>query len=137
MGPLSLKALLALPIAGIELAGFGGTNFSQIEIMRNTQSDNTFSPITQIGHSAHEMILMLNKMHGTRKIDIIISGGVKNFLDGYYLLEESLNNAVIGQAKNFLVYALNYESLKVFVQNEIEGLKLAHAYLQVKESVRK
>jgi isopentenyl-diphosphate delta-isomerase len=139
MGPKSLQALLKLPIAGIELAGFGGTNFSQIELMRNSDNYNGtgLSPLSSIGHSSFEMIEILNGFQASYPMDIIISGGISNFLDGYYLLKKSLNNAVIGQAKNFLVHAEDYDQLKTFVQNEILGLKMASAFLTLKEGYKK
>lgn len=134
MGPQSLKALLALPITGIELAGFGGTNFSRIEMLRNTKAAHNLDPLTTIGHSGLEMIEILNQYYSKFPIDIIISGGVRNFLDGFYLSKKSKNNSVIGQAKNFLVHAEDYSVLKSFVQNEIDGLKMANAFLTIKES---
>ncbi len=134
MGPKSLLALLELPIAGIELAGFGGTNFSEIELLRGPEKKRSLAPLTTVGHSASEMIDFLNNFKDRYKTEIIISGGVKNFLDAHFLLSKSKHNAVVGQAKNFLAHARNYEELKEFVQNEIAGLKMAQAFLSVKES---
>lgn len=134
MGPASLQALLELPIGGIELAGFGGTNFVEIELKRDLEHKPGLSPLASIGHSSLEMIEVLNSFYKKYPKDLIISGGIKDFLDGYYLLKKSANNAVIGQAKNFLVHAHDYEKLRTFVQNEIDGLKMAHAFLTIKES---
>lgn len=136
MGPKSLKMLLELPIAGIELAGFGGTNFSAIEIMRDKTSTKDLAALATVGHSTLEMLEFLNDHADQFPQEIIISGGIKNFLDGYYLLKKSKNNAVIGQAKNFLIHADDYQKLKTFVQNEINGLKMADAFLSLKESKR-
>ena len=55
MGPRSLKALLELPLAGIELAGFGGTNFTLLEKMRGEKSSSRDGFI-HVGHSCMEMI---------------------------------------------------------------------------------
>lgn len=133
MGPASLQALLELPIAGIELAGFGGTNFVEVELKREVAHKPGLFPLASVGHSSLEMIDMLNSFYKKHTKDIIISGGIKDFLDGYYLLQKSENSAVIGQAKNFLVHAHDYEKLRTFVQNEIDGLKMAHAFLTLKE----
>ena len=133
MGPASLKALMELPIAGIELAGFGGTNFVEVEMKRNVKHKAGLYPLATVGHSALDMIDTLNGLHHKYQKDLIISGGIKNFLDGYYLLKSSANNAVIGQAKNFLVHAHDYESLRDFVRNEIDGLKMAYNFLTIKE----
>jgi isopentenyl-diphosphate delta-isomerase len=136
MGPLSLKALVELPITGIELAGFGGTNFSEVELLRRPQLNeqtHSLNALSRVGHSALEMVEILNGFSKNHPKDIIISGGIKNFLDSYYLLKKSTNNSVIGQAKNFLVHAHDYEKLRLFVQGEIAGLHVAHAFLSIKE----
>jgi len=130
MGPRSLKALLELPIAGIELAAFGGTNFTRLEQLRSKNKNAAF---TTVGHTALEMVQFLNELARgnssfTQK-QIIISGGIENSLDGYYLRENLTYSSVIGQAKNFLVHAENIEELSQFTANEIAGLKLAQSYL--------
>jgi isopentenyl-diphosphate delta-isomerase len=133
MGPQSLAALVELPIAGIELAGFGGTNFSEIEIIRQADKKSNLYPLTSVGHTALEMVEILNEFAQSHPKEIIISGGIKNFLDGHYLLKKSKNNSVIGQAKNFLVHAEDYSKLSAFTENEINGLKMANNYLTLKE----
>jgi len=99
MGPKSLKALLDLPIDAIELAAFGGTNFSKLEQMR--ASDNEFTwmkSLAKVGHTAPEMIEMLNMLvtgHPEyKKKQIIISGGIEDVLDGVYLREKLVFNSV-------------------------------------------
>jgi len=138
MGPKSLKALLDLPIAAIELAAFGGTNFSKLEQIRAKTADNaTTKALSKVGLSALEMISLLNsyKSLNPKYTDkqIIISGGINDVLDGFYLREICQYNCVIGQAKNFLNHANNYEELKKFVTSEIMGLKVAKTYLHVKK----
>ena len=138
MGPESLKALLKLPVEAIEFAAFGGTNFSKIEMMRSDETirDN-FYPFAAIGHSAEEMAGFINDLVD-EKIDIkckqiIVSGGIQSYLDGYYLIKKIKLNAIYGQASAFLKYAQgNYEELREFVKNQIEGLKLSNAYLRIK-----
>ena len=64
---------------------------------------------------------------------IIISGGIKDFLDGYYLINKVNCNAIYGQASGFLKHAQgDYETLYQHVERQIEGLKLAQAYLTLK-----
>ena len=134
MGPKSLKALLDLPIAGIELAAFGGTNFSKLEQLR--EKKNEFESFTKVGHTAFEMVkilnLLLEKNPEYQKKQIIISGGVGNILDGYFLREGLKFNSVIGQAKNFLRHADHYEKLKNFTEDQINGLKGAKAFLTIR-----
>jgi isopentenyl-diphosphate delta-isomerase len=136
MGPKSLKALLELPIAGIELAGFGGTNFTRIEQVR---AQNTNTAFSHVGHTPVQMIQYLNDLGNAnsafKQKQIIISGGIENCLDGFYLRENLTFSSVIGQAKNFLVHAENYDDLKKFTAEEIEGLQIAKAYLSAKPLV--
>ena len=63
---------------------------------------------------------------------IIITGGIKSFLDGYYLIGKSTLPAIYGQASTFLKYAReDYAPLKAFVEHQIRGLQMAYAYLRV------
>ncbi|MFA6238676.1 MAG: hypothetical protein WC635_15180 [Bacteriovorax sp.] len=137
MGPKSLEALLELPVAGIELAAFGGTNFSRLEQMR--EKNTSMEALTKVGHTAPQMITCLNSLLKSKPQyktkQIIISGGVENILDGYYLRENLSFTSVIGQAKSFLVHAEDYEDLKKITAGQIAGLKIAKAYLAIKESL--
>ncbi len=136
MGPRSLKALLDLPIAGIELASFGGTNFSKLEQIRSEQSSSWMKALSHVGHTAPEMVGFLNSLLNEnvqyKEKQIIISGGIENILDGFYLHQKLNYPSVIGQAKNFLVHAENYDDLKNFIRGEIAGLKVAKAFLDLK-----
>jgi isopentenyl-diphosphate Delta-isomerase len=142
MGPESLRALLELPLEAIELAAFGGTNFARLELFRAEEYKQRFlGPVSRIGHDAFEMTDMINDiLEDNIKIrcrQIIISGGVRSFLDGYYLVNRCKLPAIYGQASAFLEYASqSYEDLKKFMEYQIEGLKLARAYLVIKESDR-
>lgn len=141
MGPKSLKALLDLPIDAIELAAFGGTNFSKLEQIRSSGDELSWmKSLSKVGHTAPEMVDMLNTLligHPEyRQKKIIISGGIENVLDGVYLREKLVFDSVIGQAKNFLLHAENYSELKKFTAGEIEGLKIAKNYLALKQKER-
>jgi isopentenyl-diphosphate delta-isomerase len=64
---------------------------------------------------------------------LIISGGLRTFLDGYYLTEKSKLPAIYGQASAFLKYAReDYTTLQRYVGAQVRGLELANAYLRVK-----
>lgn len=139
MGYNSLKALFQLPIAAIDFAAHGGTNFSKVELLRsNTEKQLVFDSLTNIGHNADEMVIMTNeilKELGDKALckQVIISGGIKTFLDGYYLINKINTHAVYGQGWAFLNHAQNsYEALQTFVKSQIEGLKLANAFLKIK-----
>lgn len=138
-GPASLRALMKLPLAAIEFAAAGGTNFAKLELLRSDPAKMAiFEKLSRVGHSAEEMLAFANpiqKSLGTQsKVKAwIISGGVSDYLDGYYLTQKSAVPSVYGQASGFLKYAQgSYEDLQAFVQSQIRGLELAHAFLTVR-----
>ncbi|MCP5467871.1 MAG: type 2 isopentenyl-diphosphate Delta-isomerase [Deltaproteobacteria bacterium] len=141
MGPKSLRALLKLPLAAIELAALGGTNFSKLELQRSMDAGKkeVYQPMSRIGHSAEEMIYLINQIeaeepHQVLCRDIIISGGIKTFLDGHYLMQKCHLSSVYGQASSLLKYAKHsYESLRQYIEYQIEALKLAQALLNLRE----
>ena len=95
--------------------------------------ENNLSPMLNVGHTIEEMIGFTNSIFINKEPDIIISGGIKSYLDGYYYLNKINANAVYGQAYNMLKYASeSYEELQKYLQEEIKGLELAYAYLTVK-----
>jgi len=138
-GPESLRALLQLPIAAIEFAAAGGTNFAKLELLRSEAAKLAiFEKIAAVGHTATEMLDWTNALKtelGERCLtpNLILSGGVADFLDGYYLTQKSALPAVYGQASGFLKHAQgDYEGLRAFVQSQVRGLELAGAFLKVK-----
>lgn len=137
-GPESLKALLQLPLTAIEFAANGGTNFSKLELLRNKLKSEYMMPFVPIGHSAEEMVELANRAKaelGT-KIQcptVIISGGIKTFLDGYYCIQKSEISAMYGQASELLIRAqISQEALNQYIEFQIEGLLLAKSFLSVK-----
>lgn len=139
MGYRSLKALLQLPLEAVDFAASGGTNFSMLELLRaDTTKQTAYTNLAHIGHSAEEMVDNCNRIKeelGDKMLcrQLIISGGVKDFLDGYYLIEKANFPAVYGQASGFLKHAQeDYETLYQHVKRQIEGLKLAKAFLSIK-----
>lgn len=136
MGRKSLEELIKLPISGLEFGAFGGTNFAKMESLRNSES--TLNPLSHIGHTANEMVDFLNELytkhpqHFNNKI-FVISGGIKNFLDGYYFIHKLKANAIYAQASPFLKYALeSAESVEKFIESEKRGLMAAYSYLTLR-----
>lgn len=134
-GPESLRALLSLDIAGIELAGFGGTNFTKVEAGRRDDCPN--AEFIHVGHTANEMVDFLNDIaqedSQSLKKHIIISGGIRDYLTGYYLNKKCQYNSVYGQASQFLKYALDdYSTLAKYVETQIKGYQMAKNYLKIK-----
>lgn len=138
-GKHSMMELLKLPLLAIDFAANGGTNFSKLELLRNPLKKDFFQSLIPIGHTAEEMMHFLNEsitvLGKERKCNFaIISGGIKNFLDGYYLIQQSAIPSVYGQGSQFLKFAQeSQESLDNYVQYQIEGLLLSKAYLKLKK----
>jgi isopentenyl-diphosphate delta-isomerase len=138
MGYRSLEALFKLPLQAVDFAAHGGTNFTKLELMRSEDGEGLM-PLTTVGHSAAEMVDLTNRLAnemGDKMLcnEIIISGGVSNFLDGYYLTQKSKVSSIYGQAGAFLRHARgDYELLQKYVEAQAKGLKMAYAFLQLKE----
>ena len=138
-GPASFAELLQLPLAAIEFAAGGGTNFSKLELLRSDPvRQGIYRALEHIGHSALEMVGFVNDAVAAlgdrvQCRQVIISGGVRDFLDGYYLREKCVLPSVYGQASGFLRHATgDYAELQAFVDTQVRGLELAHAYLKVR-----
>jgi len=138
-GPKSLEALLKLPLAAIDFGAAGGTNFSQLEMLRNSvKTQEIIAPLAKIGHHAQEMldwtIEILNQPDSRpNPMSLIISGGIQNYIDGYYLVEQSPLKAIYGQASKFLRHAQgDYENIQKFVSSQVDGYRLAKSLLTIK-----
>lgn len=139
MGYQSLRELLRLPLAAIEFAAFGGTNFALVELLRSDPSQKElFEPLSKVGHDAPQMVNMINDIvqnetGSIRCRQLIISGGIKSFLDGYYLINKSALPAIYGQASGFLKHARGeYSELQTYMQHQVKGLQLAYAFLRIR-----
>jgi len=138
IGPESLRKLLTLPLQAIEFAAFGGTNFARVELLRDERAtQGLFEPLSMIGEDAGTMVQHINDIISREDPvckELIISGGVKNFLDGYYLIKKSELPAIYGMASPFLLHAREaYEPLRDFVQSQVKGLEMAYAYLSIRD----
>lgn len=136
-GPASMRALLQLPLEAVEFAAAGGTNFSKLELLRDSADKQIqFAPLTRVGHTAAQMVGYANDAVAALKDrclvrQLIISGGVQDFLEGYDLTQKSALTAVYGQASAFLRHAQgDYETLRLYVLEQRRGLELARAYLK-------
>lgn len=138
MGPESIRELFKLPLSAIEFGAFGGTNFALAELLRSSpERQFLYEPYTRVGEIGPDMISYINEALAThpapRCREVIVSGGIKNFLDGYYLISKVHTTAIYGQASGFLQHArVNYEALEMYCKDQVDGLKLAYAYLTVR-----
>ncbi len=133
-----LLALMQLDLLAVEFGAYGGTNFALLELLRDRESlRNAFEPLTRVGHTAHEMIDFTNHILSEEKDmrcrQFIISGGIKNFLDGYYFLNKSNSESIYGMASAWLEHAMiSYEALDEFFKLQMQGLLLSRAFLKIK-----
>lgn len=136
-GPESLYQLLQLPLAAIDFGALGGTNFAIVELLRGEESKmDALEPLSKVGHTAEEMLEMINRLVGrTDNLqcrEIIISGGITSFLDGYYLMAKSKLPAIYGQGSAMLKFAREeYEFLQDFIRQQLNGLQIAGTYLNL------
>ena len=142
MGPKSLKALLQLPLEAIDFGAHGGTNFAMLELLRSDEAlKKQYASLAHIGHTAEEMCHITNLLLESADVKVlckkvIISGGIQNFLDGYYLMNLLHCESVYGQASAFLKHAQgDYAPLQQYIQKELAGLGLSKAYLTLKSSL--
>jgi len=141
IGPASLAALMQLPLTAIEYGAHGGTNFSKLEMSRPGGGDeNIYGAIAHVGQTAENMtdtVLRLRDIMPEAALNcnqFIVSGGIPDFLTGYYHLERLGSNNFYGQASVFLKYALKDDPniLDGFIEKQIRGLELAQAYLKLR-----
>jgi len=136
MGAESLTRLLKLNLEAIEFAAFGGTNFSKLELMRDEPDKlEMFRPFTFVGQSAGQMVNSVNHIVESNEVScqqIIVSGGIKNYLDGYFYVSKSKLPAIFGMASQVLKHATgDYETLKTFIQNQITAYRFAQNFLKI------
>jgi isopentenyl-diphosphate delta-isomerase len=149
IGPNSLKELMKLPLAAIEFAAFGGTNFSLIEQQRSQASKTDVTSnhlslqkqqgheLSYVGHTASEMIEFVQKNlkenpHSPVK-HWIVSGGVKSVLDGHYYLSHMPKGTLFGMASSVLAAAReSEEALFELLSQYQETWAMAQAVLVAK-----
>lgn len=139
-GPKSIETLLQLPIAALDYGAYGGTNFSLLERIRDKEGySDLYEPLVFTGHEAAEMtnyvVETYAKLGDKAKCkQIIVSGGIKNFADGYYNVKQIPVPAVYGQAYELLKRAaVSYEEVKNYIQKSMEAYRMAEAYLEIKK----
>lgn len=132
MGPASLKALMSLPLAAIEFAAYGGTNFSVLEARRAGEDE---SGLTRVGHTAADMVgyvrALLASGESFRCERFIVSGGVADVLQGHHLISQLPGRAVFGMAHAVLGRAQEgTEALRTFLTAQRDTYAMAQAYLR-------
>ena len=141
MGPESIERLLQLPIEAIEFGALGGTNFTLLELLRSQEKElAAFEAFAKVGHTAEDMTQMVNEVVSKSNKysckQVIISGGITNILDGYYLQQLCKLSSVIGMGSALLKFASSdYDELRNFLQQVKKSYQLASAYLKIRENI--
>jgi isopentenyl-diphosphate delta-isomerase len=135
MGPASLERLLTLPLEAIEFGALGGTNFTRLELSRVSEGQSShFDTFGRIGHTAAEMTAFVNQIAANNPTicqQLIISGGITNVPDGYYLTQQSKLKAVFGMGSTFLKHSMDdYATLQSFVKQLKKALGIAQNFMR-------
>lgn len=138
MGPRSLRALCELGVSGIEFGAYGGTNFSQLEVLRRSGTPAHWYDFCHVGHSAEEMLTNLLQISDDSELPaLIISGGIRGGLQGASLLARAPKGSVLGLAMPFLEQAQKGEaSLSEFIISWGEALAMGREYFAPREENR-
>ena len=112
-------------------------DLSEVRRLKNKSKDkyDNYKPLVYVGQTAEQMVNIINQI--SKSIDLtgkqlIISGGIKNFLDGYYLMKKSSLPSLYGQASEILKFAKqSYKKLYKYIEMQVEGLSLAEAFLRI------
>jgi isopentenyl-diphosphate delta-isomerase len=134
MGPASLARLLSLPLEAVEFGALGGTNFTKVELTRqNKGQPSHLDHFGNIGHTAAEMTNFVNDIVNISPVNcqqIIISGGITNVPDGYYLTQKSKLKSIFGMGSAFLKHAMGkYHELRSFMLQIQSAIGIAQQYL--------
>ncbi len=139
-GPRSLEALLHLPLVAIEFAALGGSNFAKLEMQRRESSAFLdWQNLSYLGATNEQMLNCFKRLRNssenmTRCENIIISGGINSFLDGFFWLERVSCPALYGMAQQILQWSLEGEKFALErMKNHIWGLKIAKSFLSLNE----
>jgi len=69
-----------------------------------------------------------------RTANIIVSGGIKSFLDGYYFKQKLKMPSIYAQASQMLKYAIQGEKeLFNYIESQLQGLNMAHQFLSIRK----
>lgn len=130
-GPKSLDFLNKMDLTAIELAAFGGTNFAMLESLRDTD-EKSLAPLIQVGNTLDDSVESIRNIKNWNT-QLIFSGGITDFLDGYYYTEQISGQHLYAQASKILKHAIqSYESLETYVYHQWKGYDLAKSFLTLK-----
>lgn len=128
MSQETVNKLVSAGVSYIDLSGYGGTNFMEIENLRNYRND--FSDMFEWGIPTAKSIL--NARAVSQDVRIIASGGIKTSLDIIKALILGADYvAVAGELLRYLVHG-GYDNAKLYLEGLIKRTKILMFLLGVK-----
>ena len=122
MNEETIKLAIDLNLAAVDVSGMGGTNFARIE---NGRREDKSTYLENIGYTTAESLEFAAPYRD--KIDIIVSGGIRNPLDVVKCL--ALGAKAVGVSKTFLEILVN--DGKEALIDEIEKWKKELKFLMI------
>jgi len=119
-------------------AAFGGTNFALVELARSSPLKyDLYRPFACVGHTAGEMLDHINQIVRSDKPyqckQIISQEDPYHSLTGTNYISKSHAPVCFRAGIEFLRFARgDYDDLRIFVSDQIKGLKFAQAFLKPK-----
>ena len=114
-------------------AGLGQAPARQASILAGLPNSVECTTINKVCGSGMKSIMLADQAIRCGDANFIISGGVKDSLHGFYLMEKLGASCVYAQAKAFLEKGREgFPALRTFVENQLRGLALSQAFLRVK-----
>ncbi|MBP5296159.1 MAG: hypothetical protein J6Y94_02375, partial [Bacteriovoracaceae bacterium] len=130
-GPRSLAALLDLPLAALDLAGWGGTNFTSLEARRAGRAD---FGLAQVGHTCEMMVQQICARPLGQVKNFILSGGQANLAAAFVLHQQLATigaSSVVALAYPLLAAAQHSaDRLQNVVQDWLHAWAAAQNYLR-------
>ena len=121
MSPKTVKKLYDLGVRYVDISGYGGTNFLEIENLRDPNSD--ISDLFTWGIPT-AMSLIEAKRLNLKDLNIISAGGIKNSLDIVKSLAVGASmTAICGEILSYIVRG-GYEYTLKYVDGLIEKTKM-------------
>lgn len=128
MSQNDLQKLLAVGIKNVDISGFGGTDFAQIESARNNELDLTY--LDRFSLSTVESLLETNRFQD--KLTIFASGGIRTPMDVVKALR--LGAKSVGMSGLVLHHLQKYSlsEAEIFFAEFVKQLKLIMAAIGAK-----
>ncbi|WP_125768032.1 type 2 isopentenyl-diphosphate Delta-isomerase [Companilactobacillus furfuricola] len=125
----TIAKLISLGVKNIDISGFGGTDFAEIESARNHELDLTY--LDQLSLSTVESLLEAKQF--ASEANIFASGGIKEAFDIIKALAMGAKSVGISGLALHHLQKYSYEETKIFFEVMITQLKILMAAIGAKQ----